>query len=205
MEILIKESQLNIILQEQKQEKISSYMKELNSFTKKLISSVEKNYGLNIRFLLTWGASVAGLVMPLDNYIRTGDFNLTEEQIDLVLVGVICTYFYDNSKILKTVLSKIKELGLESTFKEVYLKSKDLTDSFSRFLNSINVSLDSTLNLVTYTFLIPIVNDLLSLFDGGDLQTTAMTISKRLVASGVVLVGQIVLTDIIKKIIKKLD
>jgi hypothetical protein len=154
---------------------------------------------------LTWGTSVAGLVMPLDNYIRTGDFNLTEEQIDLVLVGVICTYFYDNSKILKTVLSKIKELGLESTFKEVYLKSKDLTDSFSRFLNSINVSLDSTLNLVSYTFLIPIVNDLLSLFDGGDLQTTAMTISKRLVASGVVLVGQIVLTDIIKKIIKKLD
>jgi hypothetical protein len=38
---------------------------------------------------------------------------------------------------------------------------------------------------------------------GGDLQTIAMTIAKRLVASGVVIVGQITLTEVIKKIIKK--
>ena len=38
---------------------------------------------------------------------------------------------------------------------------------------------------------------------GGDLQTTAMTISKRLVASGVVVVSQVALTEFIKKVIKK--
>jgi hypothetical protein len=40
---------------------------------------------------------------------------------------------------------------------------------------------------------------------GEDIQTVSMKVAKRLFASGVVLVGQLVLTEIIKKIIKKLS
>lgn len=206
MDFLINESQLRTILQEQDQSKMSDYMKELYSFTSNLVNKAKKNYGLNLKLLLTWGASVGGLVMPLDVFIRTGRFDLTEEQTTLILIGVACTYFYDNVKTLKTILSKIKEEGLEDTFKEVLVKSRNLRDSFLKFLKSANVTLGSTLELITYSFLIPIITDIqTSMVEGGDLQTTAMTISKRLVASGVVLVGQIALTETIKKILKKLD
>jgi hypothetical protein len=206
MDFLINESQLRTILQEQDQSKMSDYMKELYSFTSNLVNKAKKNYGLNLKLLLTWGASVGGLVMPLDVFIRTGRFDLTEEQTTLILIGVACTYFYDNVKTLKTILSKIKEEGLEDTFKEVLVKSRNLRDSFLKFLKSANVTLGSTLELITYSFLIPIITDIqTSMVEGGDLQTTAMTISKRLVASGVVLVGQIALTETIKKILKKFD
>jgi hypothetical protein len=71
-------------------------------------------------------------------------------------------------------------------------------------MKSANVTLGSTLELVTYSFLIPIITDIQSaITEGSDIQTTAMTIAKRLVASGVVLTGQIALTETIKKIIKK--
>ena len=204
MDFLINESQLRVILQEQDQSKMSDYMKELYSFTSNLVNKAKKTYGLNLKLLLTWGASVGGLVMPLDSFIRTGRFELTDEQATLILIGVACTYFYDNVKTLKTILTKIKEEGLEDTFKEVLVKSRNLKNSFSKFLESANVTLGSTLDLVTYSFLIPIIGDIQSaIMEGADLQTTAMTIAKRLVASGVVLVGQIVLTDTIKKIIKK--
>jgi hypothetical protein len=204
MDFLINESQLRLILQEQDQSKMSDYMKELYSFTSNLVNKAKKTYGLNLKLLLTWGASVGGLVMPLDYFIRTGRFELTDEQATLILIGVACTYFYDNVKTLKSILTKIKEEGLEDTFKEVLTKSRNLRDSFSKFLESANVTLGSTLDLVTYSFLIPIIGDIQSaIMEGADLQTTAMTIAKRLVASGVVLVGQIVLTDTIKKIIKK--
>jgi hypothetical protein len=183
---------------------MSDYMKELYSFTSNLVNKAKKTYGLNLKLLLTWGASVGGLVMPLDSFIRTGRFELTDEQATLILIGVACTYFYDNVKTLKTILTKIKEEGLEDTFKEVLVKSRNLKNSFSKFLESANVTLGSTLDLVTYSFLIPIIGDIQSaIMEGADLQTTSMTIAKRLVASGVVLVGQIVLTDTIKKIIKK--
>jgi len=204
MDFLINESQLRVILQEQDQSKMSDYMKELYSFTSNLVNKAKKTYGLNLKLLLTWGASVGGLVMPLDSFIRTGRFELTDEQATLILIGVACTYFYDNVKTLKTILTKIKEEGLEDTFKEVLVKSRNLKNSFSKFLESANVTLGSTLDLVTYSFLIPIIGDIQSaIMEGADLQTTSMTIAKRLVASGVVLVGQIVLTDTIKKILKK--
>ena len=204
MDFLINESQLRIILQEQDQSKMSDYMKELYSFTSNLVNKAKKTYGLNLKLLLTWGASVGGLVMPLNNFIRTGRFELTDDQATLILIGVACTYFYDNVKTLKTILTKIKEEGLEDTFKEVLIKSRNLRDSFFNFMKSANVTLGSTLELVTYSFLIPIITDIQSaITEGSDIQTTAMTIAKRLVASGVVLTGQIALTETIKKIIKK--
>jgi hypothetical protein len=203
MEFLINESQLRIILQEQDQSKMTDYMKELYSYTSNLVVKAKKSFGLNLKFLLTWGTSVGGLVMPLDAYIRTGRFDLTEEQSSLILFGVACAYFYENSKAFKTILVKIKEEGLEETFKEVLIKSKNLKDSFLKFLSSINSTLGSSSDLLAYSFLIPIIGDILSASNGGDLQTTAMTIAKRLVASGVVVVGQVVLTQLIKKIIKK--
>jgi hypothetical protein len=206
MEFLINESQLKLILQEQDQSKMSDYMKELYSFTSNIINKVRKTYGLNLKLLLTWGASVGGLVMPLDNFIRSGRFDITDEQVALLLVGVACTYFYDNENALKKILSKIKEEGLEDIFKEVLLKGKNLKDSFTKFIKSSKVTINSTLDIITYSFLIPIITDIQSLITSGeDIQTVSMKVAKRLVASGVVLVGQVVLTEIIKKIIKKLS
>jgi len=206
MEFLINESQLKLILQEQDQSKMSDYMKELYSFTSNIINKVRKTYGLNLKLLLTWGASVGGLVMPLDNFIRSGRFDITDEQVALLLVGVACTYFYDNENALKKILSKIKEEGLEGIFKEVLLKGKNLKDSFTKFIKSSKVTINSTLDIITYAFLIPIITDIQSLITSGeDIQTVSMKVAKRLVASGVVLVGQVVLTEIIKKIIKKLS
>jgi hypothetical protein len=206
MDFLINESQLRVILQEQDQSKMTDYMKELYSFTSNLINKAKKGYGLNLKLLLTWGASVGGLVMPLDNFIKSNRFELTDEQATLILIGIACTFFYDNAKALRSILLKIKEEGLEDTFKEVLIKARNLKESFSKFLKSANLTLGSTMELVTYSFLIPIITDIQSaITEGGDSQTLAMTIAKRLVASGVVLVGQIALTEVIKKIIKKLD
>ena len=206
MDFLINESQLRVILQEQDQSKMGDYMKELYSFTSNLVNKAKKTYGLNLKLLLTWGASVGGLVMPLDYFIRTGRFELTDEQSTLILIGVACTYFYDNVKTLKTILTKIKEEGLEDTFKEVLIKSRNLRDSFFRFMKSANVALGSTLELITYSFLIPIITDIQSaITEGSDIQTTSMRIAQRLIASGVIVVGQIVLTETIKKIIKKFE
>ena len=206
MDFLINESQLRLILQEQDQSKMSDYMKEMYSYTSNLVDRAKSIYGLNLKLLLTWGASVGGFVLPLDNFIKTGRFELNEAEQTLILVGIACSVFYDNSRALKLIYKKIKEQGLEDTFKEVLIKSKNLKNSFSKFLSSANVTISSSLDLVAYSFLIPIITDIQSsVVDSKDLQTTAMTISKRLIASGVVIVGQVALTETIKKILKKLE
>ena len=115
MDFLINESQLRLILQEQDENNMSGDMKEMYSFTKNLVEKVKKIYGLNLRLLLTWGASVGGFVLPLSEFIKTGRFNLTEEQQILILAGIACTFFYDNSRTLKLLLKRnLKLKGIKS-------------------------------------------------------------------------------------------
>ena len=197
MDFLINESQLRIILQEQDQSKMSDYMKEMYSYTNGLVDRAKEIYGLNLKLLLTWGASLGGFVLPLNNFIKTGRFELNEAEQTLILVGVACSVFYDNSRMLKLIYKK-------DTFKEVLIKSKNLKNSFSRFLSSANVTISSSLDLVAYSFLIPIITDILEASStSGNFETIAKTIAKRLVASGVVIVSQALLSDAIKKLIKK--
>jgi hypothetical protein len=204
MEFLITESQLKLILQEQDQSKMSDYMKEMYSYTKNLVEKSKKIYGLNLKLLLTWGASIGGFVLPLDNFIKTGRFELNDVEQTLILIGIACSIFYDNSRTLKLIYKKIKEHGLEDVFKEVLVKSKNLKSSFSRFLSSVNVTVSSSLDLLAYSFLIPIITDILDAsVNGGDIEIMSKTIAKRLIASGVVIVSQVFLSETIKKLIKK--
>ena len=206
MDFLINESQLRTILQEQDQSKMSDYMKEMYSYTTNLVDKAKSVYGLNLKLLLTWGASVGGFVMPLDNFIKSGRFDLTDTQQTLILVGIACSVFYDNSRALKLIYKKIKEQGLEEVFKEVLTKSKNLKNSFSKFLSSANITISSSLDLVAYSFLIPIITDILEIVENGaNIESMSKTIAKRLIASGVVIVSQTVLSDTIKRIIKKLN
>ncbi len=205
MEFLISESQLRTILMEQDKSKMSGYMKKMYSFTNNIVNRVAKSYGLNLKMLTTWGASVGGMVLPVDNYIRSGNFDLTDDQRYLVLAGIAFIMFFENKRGLDKVLEKIKSEGLEDAFKAGLEKAKDLKNSFKTFLSSINVTVGSFLDTVAYSFLIPIIIDIQNAaMKSSDLKETSMIIAERLVASGVVIITSKVLSSVIKKILERL-
>ena len=205
MDFLINESQLRLILQEQDESKMNDYMKTMYSFTKNLVNRVSKVYGLNLKMLLTWGTSVGGMVMPLDQFIRGGEFDLTDDQRYLVLVGITFILFFENKKGLVKILEKIKEEGLENAFKIGLEKAKDLKLSFKGFLSSLNVTVSSFMDTVAYSFLIPIILDIQHVADRtSNPKESALLIAERLVSSGVVVVGAQALSQIIKKIIERI-
>ena len=205
MEFLINESQLRTILMEQDRSKMTGYMKKMYSFTNNLVNRVSKSYGLNLKMLLTWGTSVGGMVLPLDNYIRSGNFDLTDDQRYLVLAGIAFIMFFENKRGLTKILEKIKEEGLEDVFKVVLEKATNLKESFKSFLSSINVTVGSFLDTVAYSFLIPIIVDIQSVATKStDLKEASMLIAERLIASGVVIVSSKVLSTVIKKILERI-
>jgi len=205
MEFLINESQLRTILMEQDRSKMSGYMKKMYSFTNNLVNRVSKSYGLNLKMLLTWGTSVGGMVLPLDNYIRSGNFDLTDDQRYLVLAGIAFIMFFENKRGLTKILEKIKEEGLEDVFKVALEKATNLKESFKSFLSSINVTVGSFLDTVAYSFLIPIIVDIQSVATKStDLKEASMLIAERLIASGVVIVSSKVLSTVIKKILERI-
>ena len=204
MEFFISEQQLKVILMEQDRSRMSDYMKKLYNFTNTLVNKASKIYGLNVKMLLTWGASVAGLVMPLDNYIRTGRFNLNEEQTILVLVGVAMMLFYNTRKTTSKVIEKIREENLEDVFQVLLRKATELKVSFIDFLKAINVTVGNLLEIVSYSFLIPIITDIQKVAQKtSSISETAAMIAQRLIASGVIVISAQVLTSLIKKLLKR--
>jgi hypothetical protein len=205
MDFLINESQLRAILQEQDESRMNGYMKTMYSFTKNLVNRVSKIYGLNVKMLLTWGTSVGGLVMPLDQYIKTCNFDLTDDQRYLVLAGIAFILFFDNKKGLVNILEKIKEEGLEDVFRSTLEKAKDLKLSFKGFLSSINVSVSSFMDTVAYAFLLPIILDFQRIAEGStDPKEAGLLIAERIISSGVVVVSGQALSQVIRKIIQRL-
>ena len=205
MDFLINESQLRIILQEQDESKMTDYMKTMYSFTKNLVNRVSKAYDLNVKMLLTWGTAVGGLVMPLDKFIRDGNFELTDDQRYLVLAGIAFITFYENKRGLVKILKKIKEEGLEDAFSLALEKGKDLKSAFKGFLSSLKITVSTFMDTVAYSFLIPIIMDIQYIASNtSNPKDSAILIAERLIASGGALITAQVLSQVIKKIIEKI-
>ena len=205
MEFLITESQLRVLLQEEEKSQLGLYVKNMYAFTKQMLNKVFRSYGINLRMLLTWGTSVGGLVLPLDQYLRTQHLGLNEDQRMLVLVGIIFALFFETKRPFVKIMSLIKENGLEDIFQDGLRKGTQLRDAFTNFLSSANTGVGTFLEAIAYSFLIPIITDVQSVLgQTEDIETTAILIAERLLAAGVILVGRQTLIDVVKNILKKL-
>ena len=205
MEFLITESQLRVLLQEEEKSQLGLYMKNMYAFTKQMLNKVFKSYGINLRMLLTWGTSVGGLVLPLDQYLRTQHLGLNEDQRMLVLVGIIFALFFETKRPFIKIMSLIKENGLEDIFQDGLRKGTQLRDAFTNFLSSANTGVGTFLEAIAYSFLIPIITDVQSVLgQTEDIETAAILIAERLLAAGVVLIGRQTLIDVVKNVLKKL-
>lgn len=207
MEFIITESQLLKIIKENKNEDdLTTSMKRMSSYMNNLVNKVLKSYDINLKMLLTWGTSIAGLVMPLDEFIRTSNFNISENQKYLVLAGVAFVIFFEGKRGMSKILNKIKEDGLEDVFDLVFLKGLQLKDAFSSFLRSLRIVSSQLLEIISYAFLIPIAADIQNyIIDSTNLTETAKLITERLLASGVILLSKEFLFDLIRRILKKLQ
>jgi hypothetical protein len=204
MEFLINEQQLKVILREQKESKMTDYMKELHSFTTEVVNRVMKKYEINLKMLMTWGTAVGGLLMPLDVFLKTGQFDMSDSQRYLVLAGVAAVLFFDNKRLVSKIIKKIKEEGLEEVFDVAINKGSQLKNTFFEFLESLNLSISTFVDVMGYTFLLPILTDIHSVATNTtDVNEAALMIGERLLASGVIASGGTLLNVIIKKLIKR--
>jgi hypothetical protein len=205
MEFLITEKQLsNLILSEGRKDDLSLSVKKMYSFTKEVVKSVMNTYGINIRMFLTWGTSVGGFMMPLDNFIKTGNFQLTDDQRSLILAGVCFIIFFETKRGLTKIMTKIQEEGLESEFDVVLSKGIELKNAFQQFIDATVSSTGIVLEIIAYSFLIPIITDIFELANNSaNIQETALIISERLLASGVSLGGKESLLVMVKKLLKR--
>jgi hypothetical protein len=206
MNYILTEQQLRFIIKEEKNSKLTNYMKFMYSFTHKVVSISKKKYDLNVRFLLTMGTAIGGFLLPLDMFLKQGVFELNEDQIALILTGVAAINFYGNRKNISNIIDKIKEEGLSDYLQSVLEKSDKLKNSFVGFLESLSLTLSSVQETISYAFLLPLITDFMDIAHGTQNFWGASEImTERILASGVVVVSGQILIEIINKILKRVS
>ena len=204
MEYILTESQFQKLILESKNQDITQSLKELYQEAKNLLDECAQTWGLNAKFLITWGAALGGMVLPLKNYLENNNPELTHEQIILLVLGVVSNYFYDNETFIRKVVKKIKEEGLLNVFRKLYDKAEELKRALGLFLDSIKVTANTLYSILSYAFILPVLGDLYGLSQGEDTIETTKLIVQRILASGVVLVVGAALNHFVSKVVNRL-
>lgn len=157
MDLILTESQFINLLKEEKQEELYSVLNDSRNFTKKLIKDVKNQYNIDFKFASTWGSVIGGFIGPVSRYLEGKYTNLSEYDISLICFGIMLTFFFDNTEKLKLVLEILKEEKLITFFDRAIMKTYDLKDAFLNFLSSLNVTFSNVSNMISYTFLVPLV------------------------------------------------
>lgn len=202
MDFIISQNQLNVIVEQNSPNDITDNLRKLYDFTRELIDKSMSVWGLNAKFLITWGAALGGMVLPLKIWLETQNFEITKEQTFLLLLGIACNYYYDSSDFIRKVMQKIKDEGLLDIFKKLYQKSEELKNGLVEFLRSLKIFGDSMTSIMSYAFVLPILGDIYQMVGGEDIFESAKIISQRIAASGVVLIVGHSLTSFIEKILR---
>jgi hypothetical protein len=201
MKIIITENQNKALLNESVSESIIRSYRSMKKFTEKVLKETKETTGLDFEFLMSWGSTLGGLMMPVSQFIEGNHPELTSLDISLLITGAMVTYYTSNKKVLSKILETIKEKGLVDVFDEVLSSTSNLKDTFLSFISSLNITMGKMANMLAYTFLIPLLPQLYEMAQTGYDQNTVNQIVKRILSYGTIIGSSAIIRELIKKII----
>jgi hypothetical protein len=206
IKIYITESQQQFLILEKQQEKISENLKNNENFAKKIFQEVSNQTGLDFKFLFTWGAGIGAFLEPVSDFVN-GEFpHMSESSVYLLLAAVFCTIFLESFDVTKNLIIKIKEKNLKSEFTTTFKKAYELKSVFVEFLESLGVSMNKLVNMLSYTFIIPILSILVSLVETRSMSSSDIReLSIRLASFGVLTISSKIISIFLKKLFKRFE
>jgi hypothetical protein len=141
MNILITESQERMILNESIGREFGNILKKNSDIGNLISAQIKEITGGDKAALLTFGASIGGLMGPVGDFLEGKYPNMNDVEISLLLTGVFATFFYNSPKLIKKIKSKISEKNLDSEFDVALSKTQELKDVFFDFMESLNITL----------------------------------------------------------------
>ena len=206
MEITISEDVRRKLITESLMGDLSKVLSNLVSVGKENIKDTQKMMKFDLKFLLTWSGTIGGFMGPLNQYIKDQNVEITEANINLIVLGVCSLLFYNNEKLISELISKIKEKGLIQTFELALEKGKELKSALVGFLESIGVTAGSLFAIASFTFLIPILGILNGYAQGGEITSESIQeIAERIAMAGVTALSATTIRNFLKKFFKKVE
>jgi hypothetical protein len=204
MKYLISESQRKLLFEEVN-ERVKEVQEDGMEFTKKVVNDVQENTSLNLKMMLTWGASIGGFMGPVMQYLNGEYPDITQKDASLIAVGIASVIFFQEKPFVKSLIEKIKEQDLEEAFKTGAMKANQLKGALADFLKSLNVITFSVSNMLSYAFLVPIIPMIYDAVAEGiwDMNDAEM-LTKSLVSFGLITISGNFLKRLIDTVVKRI-
>jgi hypothetical protein len=203
MNILITETQQRMILNESIGRELVDILRRNSDLGKLISNQIKEVMGNDKIGILTFGASVGGLIGPVAEFIEGKYPTMNDVEISLLLTGVIATLFYNSPKLIKKITSLITEKGLTSEFNTALSKTIQLKEVFYEFIESLNITFFKISNILGYTFLIPLLPYIHQMSNGTITMSDIDKIVKMIISYGVITISSSTLKEIMVKIIKR--
>ena len=206
MEITISEDIQRKLITESLMGDLSKALSNISQIGKENLKDTQKMMKFDLKFLLTWSATIGGFMGPLTQFIKDQNVEITDANINLIVVGVCATLFYNNEKLVAEIISKIKEKGLIPVFESALQKGDELRSALIRFLESIGLTVGNLFAIASFTFLIPIIGILNTYATNGEITPESIQeISERIAMAGVTALSATTIRNFLKKFFNKVE
>ena len=157
VQIIITENHKKYLLKESLSNLMSDKIKEMADFTKKILKQSSEQIGVNLEFLFGWGAAIGGFMGPVSQFVKGQHPELSDMELSLIITAIISLYWGDNKELIRMLLKEIKSRKLTEIYREAKNKTSQLHNVFIKFVESLNVHGHKLTNIMSYTFLIPLL------------------------------------------------
>jgi len=185
-------------LKESVQDSLVQDLMSLYLDSKKILNDFDETWDLNLKLLSTWGAALGGILLPMKSWIEQKYPDLSYEQVILVLMGSIISFFYDNEYFINVIVKKIKKEGLMEEFKQSTIVSQKLINSLTNLLNKMNFFGNDNVDYLSFAYVLPMLEDLKKEISIDNLDA----VSNRIYNSGVVLTNKSNIKFFLRKLIE---
>lgn len=204
VQVIITENQKKYLLKESLSNLLSDKIKQMADFSKKVLKESSEQIGVNLEFLFGWGSAIGGFMGPVSEFVKGRHPELSDIELSLIITAIISLYWGDNKELIRLLYKEIKNRNLTEIFKEAKNKTSQLHDVFIKFIGSLNVHGHKLTNIMSYTFIIPLLPMFWDIAKQGhfDIAQTK-EIAIRIAGFATLTVSGIMLKNILWKLIKR--
>ena len=156
MKVILTENQYKKLLRESFKSTVSNVLSNVSEFTLKVIKDATQQLKFDFRFLLTYCAGIGAILKSVYEYLEGNFVGLSTNEIAGLTVMAVAVVFYEN-KDLKELLNKVDSSKLSNAVSY----TDNLKNRFAHLLKVLGLSIHRTSNIISYSFLVPVLSILI--------------------------------------------
>jgi predicted PurR-regulated permease PerM len=204
MKIVISEEQYRLLIEENFKNNLISKIESFKNFTTEVLNDLKQSFNFNIKFGLTYGAGIGVLLSHVNEFLSGKYPQFTDSEINMLAMTAIMIVFFETKDVIKNekLQNKIDDLGLSNELAQTVNHVGSLKKKIEVVLKSLDSSIWRATDIIGYTFLLPILNEMskyMSSWDSSSIDWDMLSKSIS-ISTGIILTGHI-----LKKMFDKLS